>query len=414
MKDSLLVALVAACFIVLTVPDLAEAEIDKKRMRRDLSIMEDVLKSLYRHANTSILGTSLGTSKPRVRGMYFENYGVVVLIEDRNPGGIIGLSHHFGLKAFMKQLEDFEDTRGSVFEEKARKLEEEGRAAQENRIAEFLGNYADAIRQLKEEDRVAVLLRYRAVDSYGVETRTRPYEDSTLVKTILFAGRDSVVVETVEDQGVKKTRMFPGKNREMFPEKSLDRLRNIISVPAGEYYEVSAKKRDIVEYRSERIGEEEFRQRLVVREHKPDDSRMKKIQILSVILDNSLKRTDQLVPNFGTRTLSMYYEGLGAVFFMNAGHGYWEIHPLTTKQGAAEVETRERFREKLIEVVGDYGYTLRTLGPEEYMVVDVRFPAGWESNPGLVLKVRKKDVDAFSREEMDFEEFRRKVEILEF
>ena len=153
---------------------------------------------------------------------------------------------------------------------------------------------------------------------------------------------------------------------------------------------------------------------LVVREHKPDDSRMKKIQILSVILDNSLKRTDQLVPNFGTRTLSMYYEGLGAVFFMNAGHGYWEIHPLTTKQGAAEVETRERFREKLIEVVGDYGYTLRTLGPEDYMVVDVRFPAGWESNPGLVLKVRKKDVDAFSREEMDFEEFRRKVEILEF
>ena len=64
--------------------------------------------------------------------------------------------------------------------------------------------------------------------------------------------------------------------------------------------------------------------------------------------------------------------------------------------------------------MGDYGYTLRTLGPEEYMVVDVRFPAGWESSPGLVLKVRKKDVDAFSREEMDFEEFRRKVEILEF
>ena len=77
MKDSLLVALVAACFIVLTVPDLAEAEIDKKRMRRDLSIMEDVLKSLYRHANTSILGTSLGTSNRVCGGCTLKTTGLL-------------------------------------------------------------------------------------------------------------------------------------------------------------------------------------------------------------------------------------------------------------------------------------------------------------------------------------------------
>ena len=414
MKDSLLARLAAVCFLVLSVSGHAGAEIDKKRMRRDLSIMEDVLRNLYAHVNTSVPGLS----EPRVRGLYFENHGAIFLIEDHSPGMLVGLrgleqAELMALEVYtVEKAMGYEKRRAAIedarrYQEKRRvaieDAKEKRRAAIEDQLGEFLCTYADAIQQLKGEDRIAVLVHNRSVDPVpmvgsSVETSGDISVGDFLAGVELNSG-DTVKVDLHEIDGGYRGIQFEFQKKSLFPREET-------------FFEISAKKRDIVEYRRERIDEQEFRKRLVVREHKPDGSRMKKVQILSVILDHSLKRTDPLVTVFGTETSSMYYEGLGAVFFMSAGHG-WE-HSMAMGQGEPEAEVRKRFGEKLIEVVGDYGYTLRTLGPEEYIVVDVRFPA-WRGNaPGLVLKVPKKDVDAFSREEMDLEEFRRKVEILEF
>ena len=404
MKDSLLARLVALCFLVLSVSGHAGAEIDRKRMRRDLSIMEDVLRNLYAHVNTSVPGLS----EPRVRGLYFENHGAIFLIEDHSSGRLVGLRGPEQAALMALEIKTVEEAKGYPEKrraaiEDAKGYQEIRRAAIEDQLGEFLCTYADAIQQLKGEDRIAVLVHNRSVDPVpmvgsSVETSGDISVGDFLAGVELNSG-DTVKVDLHEIDGGYRGIQFEFQKKSLFPREET-------------FFEISAQKRDIVEYRRERIDEQEFRKRLVVREHKPDGSRMKKVQILSVILDHSLKRTDPLVTVFGTETSSMYYEGLGAVFFMSAGHG-WE-HSMAMGQGEPEAEVRKRFGEKLIEVVGDYGYTLRTLGPEEYIVVDVRFPA-WRGNaPGLVLKVPKKEVDAFSREEMDLEEFRRKVEILEF
>jgi hypothetical protein len=89
------------------------------------------------------------------------------------------------------------------------------------------------------------------------------------------------------------------------------------------------------------------------------------------------------------------------------------------RQGKEESQIQDRFKEDLVNVVGDYGYSLRTLKPQEYIVVEVRFPEalwkrGWSDPRGLVLKVRKKDVDAYIREDLDLAAFRQKVDIQEF
>ena len=357
MKDSLLAALVAACFIVLTVPDLAEAEIDKKRMRRDLSIMEDVLKSLYRHANTSIWGTS----EPRVRGMYFENYGVIFFIEERVPEGTVGIASYLGLHGFTREQlvvfeRDMKKGTGSDIVGAVRAQQEKRRTVIENQLREFLGIYADAIHQLKGEDRIAVLVHFQSIESSGIAI---PLADSLVGVELGFG--DTVKVALIKmPAAADSTKVRVGYKRR-FRWKWLEKN---MPLPEETYFEMSATKRDIVEYRSEQINEEEFRKRLAARDHKPNSSQMKKLGIMAAILEEALKPSGHLLQSLERETLFIYLEGLGAFFFLDEGDEYWDWlhlpHTTAAKPGAAEKQDRERFKEELIEVVGDYGYTLRT------------------------------------------------------
>ncbi len=296
---------------------------------------------------------------------------------------------------------------------------EKRRVALQDRLGEFLGTYADAIRQLKGEDRITILVHYQPLS---------PVPFAGVKKGVplgLYTGLQAVAKQLYQDslKSRRKSRKIPKKH-----------VYRVLSEPV--YSEVTAKKRDIVAYRRERISEAEFRKRIVSREHKPDASTMKKIGVLATILDKALKRPDHLVRNFN-KTLGIYQEGLGALFFVNAGSGYRADHPVFKnkmkasftspthrrtqgKAGTEESQILDRFKEDLVNVVGDYGYSLRTLKPQEYIVVEVRFPErglvwsdDWSDPRGLVLKVRKKDVDAYIREDLDLAAFRQKVDIQE-
>ena len=77
------------------------------------------------------------------------------------------------------------------------------------------------------------------------------------------------------------------------------------------------------------------------------------------------------------------------------------------------------FKDELIELIGDYGHTLRTLKPTEYVVVNINFKDNWrahflESPQQMILKVRKKDLDRYDRGDLTLAAFRKKVEIQEY
>ncbi|MDE2886596.1 MAG: hypothetical protein OXR72_00155 [Gemmatimonadota bacterium] len=365
----------------------ADAEIDRERMRQDLDIMEGILQNLHAQNTTRFAGIHRG---PQVRGLHFDNYGVIFLIEEERGPGESGLEYR------MRKLEEswveFEE---KDYQKDIAERRKKRRVALRNRLVDFLGTYADGIRQLDDKEKITVMVHHmpdRGV-MYGVE-REIPGEV-----------------------------MYMGAVRNKQPHSGL-------SEPV--YLEVTSKKRDIVAYRREKINDVEFRKRIDFRDHRPDASTMKKIGVMATILDKALKQTEHNVRR-SDGTLGIYQKGLGAIFFVNVRRAYrgTAIHvkrkndpkavTYQVRPGkAVEIgnKPKDRLKKELVEIVGDYGYTLRTLKPEEYIVVEVRFPTRLgrrSSDPhGLVLMVKKGDVDAYSGGDLDLAAFREKVDIREY
>ncbi len=386
MKTHRLIGIAAA--LCLSLPAFpVEAEIDRKRMKQDLDIMEGILKRL-RAQNTPTVPIFL--REPHVRGLYFENYGVIFLIEERPPPGF----EFAGMESFVPPTTvTGTQEKGNVAKDGKSKRENKRLAFQE-RLREFLGTYADAIRQLRDEDRITILTHHR------------------------------LGPRNVDDIA----RMFVDKS-EYFWAVPDNRIRTELSEQS--YLEVTAKKSDIVAYRRERISEADFRKRIVSRDRRPDGSMMKKIGVMATILDKALTHAEHRVPRtYATR--GIYQKGLGALFFVNAKRGPRTFFSSKTRnapkspvnlakpRNAVKGDThfQERFKDELVEAVGDYGYTLRTLKPDEYILLDVRFSRGFPrrtSDPrGLVLKVKKRDVDAYNRGGLDLAAFRQKADIQEY
>ena len=145
-----------ATAICLSLPAFpADAEIDRKRMKQDLDIMEGILKSLHAQNTQTVPGF---LREPHVRGLYFENYGVIFLIEERPPPGF----EFAGVESFVSPTTatGIQDE-GNVAKDGKSKRKTRRLAFQE-RLREFLGTYADAIRQLKDEERITILTHHRS------------------------------------------------------------------------------------------------------------------------------------------------------------------------------------------------------------------------------------------------------------
>ncbi len=295
MKACHLIAFITACCLSLPA-SAGEVEIDRERMQQDLNIMEGILQNLHAQNTPFITGIH---REPHVRGLYFENYGVIFLIEERRPAGI---RFTLTLGSFESAAEASKKHEGGDVVKDIRAQREKRRVAFQDRLGEFLGTYADAIRQLKDEDRITILVHYQPLSPISKEALDHIPELQAVAKQL-----DSL-------KSPRKGRKIQKKH-----------LYRVLSEPV--YSEVTAKKRDIVAYRRERISEAEFRKRIVSREHKPDASTIKKIGVLATILDKALKRPDHLARDFN-KTLGIYQEGLGALFFVNAGSGYRTDHPV--------------------------------------------------------------------------------------
>ncbi len=408
---------VVTAFCIFNMASASEGEVDRERMQQDLDIMEGILKSLHTQ-NTPNLAPF--HRELQIRGLYFENYGVIFLIEEERSSGravdVVVRRLLVRPAGVIEELEE-EDFLKEVAEERRKT-----RAALQDRLAEFLGTYADGIRQLQDEDRITILVRHKSLSRFGLSAgeldffwKSHPFPTDELPKLQAELERLSPDSLTSRRDKLRAIRMR--------------RLEAELSEPV--YTEVTVKKRDIVAHRRERIDVAEFRKRIVSREHRPHASTMKKIGVMANILDKMIKLPDHPVP-YSNKTLGIYRAGLGALFFVNERSGYLAEYRRAIykelrspshsrrqgREGTADSQLRDRLKEDLVEVVGDYGYSLRTLKPEEYIVVEVRFLTGLRSaslkRQGLILKVKKKDVDAYSRGDLDLAAFRQKVDIREY
>ena len=389
------------------------SKINWDRMNRDLEIMQGVLDNLLAPSKPMLAFSNGGA-----RGLYFGGYGVVFQID---LGGArlmdvvrLRMGNEFELakelseqaKASARALEGkpisvppvpdegpvivdattgLVLTKGDLTAGKRIELLEE-------RAIEFLRDYADAIGQIKPADRITILTNFEY--TFGVFA--------------VYLGRAKSEEES----------------------------------PSG--LKITAKKSDIVNFRKGKIDEKTFRNRVTF--HKRLDSKQKNrnIDIMANILNTALNRKHRGEFRMDGKNRGIYLDGLGALFFIR---GYllgerdvitYEYYlgkylkeqeemqasrvKTTTKSKKPEERIKESikgFKDELVELVGDYGHTLRTLKPTEYVVVNINFKDNWrahflESPQQVILKVRKQDLDRYDRGELTLAALRKKVEIQEY
>jgi tRNA (Thr-GGU) A37 N-methylase len=372
-----------------------KSKIDLSRMQRDLEIMEGVLNKLIAPS-----ATMFGPWGIKTRGLYFEGYGVVF---QTDYGG-----YQIRILSSGNTIRRLKKTEKKLLELKSHlkggtpapsgtetELEENEEAlsvaeqiqALKAQIVEFLANYADAIGQLVDSDRITVLINL--------------------------------------DNG---SWSFPFINRyQQTDEEQISIL------------EATAKKSDLMAYRRGEISEDTFEKRVIFNERPQNEARAKNLDIMANIMDTALSK--KYLKEFGVEgnTHAVYLEGLGALFFIKGDLNrsafvpeiqiyideYLEKQEVKTIRKGREQRSKKQIREllttfqnTLLEVVGDYSHTLRTLKPTDYVVVSVDLDHGLshrESIPSrFVMRVQKKALDSFNRGNIKLSELRERVRFVEY
>jgi len=225
-------------------------------------------------------------------------------------------------------------------------------------------------------------------------------------------------------------------NREMNGSSNNAALRE--NTPPVQVFEVPQHQHDSIVFRDYPVAGNEFPNRLMV--PNPGNQRiLKDIDVMANIMDAALERKYQHFFESRGKIRGAYLDGVGAVFLLkeNAGSrqepAEWAQIAERLQSGGdspalswhseirvngQSVDSLEDFPGTLLEIVGDYSQTLRPLPASESIVVAVDLggklgSAGAGVNR-FILRVQKKDLDAYTQGQIQLAEFREKVQIQKY
>ena len=171
-----------------------------------------------------------------------------------------------------------------------------------------------------------------------------------------------------------------------------------------------------------------------------EDKVLRDIDVMARIMDEAFdKRFQQYFERRG-KTQGVYVNGLGPVFMVKDGknnefqdrdvnrvlrslQGYqttWQYSSPSPNVWVprSRQDKIEDFPNALLEIVGEYGHTMRPLSPSESVVVAVEMDKGRIVSPNrsnrFLIKVKKKDIDAYNSGRIKMADFRKMVEVKEY
>lgn len=382
----------------------ALADIDWKRMKRDLAIQESILDQFFEEKNVS------------TTGLYIENHGVLLIASGGIKYGEInrlqmqvirkGESSDIATPAKSargvwriqknrgdKSSENEEETifKFSMFAKKPDASKSQNEAIKKQ-IAEFLGLYGNAIGQLKDDDRVTVLLNSSERDFH-----------SFLSPSIEFIA--SIQSDSIR---IKKHVMEVFKKSESFKNRAFKITRVLL--------EATVTKRDIEAYNRGEIDEQTFRDRITFREHKPERVRSDSIDMMADILTHTLKKDTDLHFLSGTKSTGLYQKGIGALFLVSQ-----KVDPLHL-----ETKNTDAFKAEVLATLAYYSATLRGLSPEESIIVHTNligqshFKIGHKDKttdiklPSRILfRIAQRDIEAYASQKIDLDTLKKRVAVTE-
>jgi len=348
-------SIAAAVILTACQPIQAQTELDRDRMNRDLEIMEGVLSRMIA---SDVMGSQ------SVRGVYFEDYGVIFWVGSLNTMPFIG-NFNFKIKAPVLGVDSDEQHAVVIPEPGKGKMpaiygrrfpHSLTRTELESRILEFLGTYADAIGQLNPGHRISVLVE-----------RTRG---------LVFHFSD-------EEEEAESPRL----------------LASVLSS-------------DVADFRRGEFDENEFRRRIKFDDTDSDATMRRNMDIMSSIFDTALSR--KYHQGFGASGdgSGTYVPGLGAIFFLSGdlgGHSFkgmfddyvhQEVEDVIKEAEGASQAVLDTYKSVLMDIMTDYGHTIRNLPADENLIVVAGFDQGFMPDrrraSQLVIKVKKQFVDDFN------------------
>lgn len=420
----------------------ALADIDWKRMKRDLAIQESILDQFFDEKKVS------------TTGLYIENHGVLLIasgwtqkyeirarVIDKSESittpvkGVIQSQSVMDRGDRVLRIQKIKRDKNSENEEeeilefsmtsKTPEASQSQNEAKKKQITEFLSLYGNAIGQLKDDDRVTILL-------HSTERYFHSFSSSHFDKqTEILKKQQEAFKKQIET--MKKTHESPEKQMEEAQKKQQETLgirigvlqkeweasKNIafkIAHPTGILLEATITKRDIDAYNRGKIDEQTFHDRITFREHKPQPARDKTIDIMADILTNILKKDTDLRFLSGTQCTGFYQKGTGALFLVSQKPSLLHFEPKNINTLKAAV----------IATLADYGPTLRGLSPEESIIVHANLIGQSHYKIGqkdktteiklpdrILFRVAKRDIEAYASQKIDLDTFKKRVTITE-
>ncbi|RKY89237.1 hypothetical protein DRQ09_01735 [candidate division KSB1 bacterium] len=360
----------------LQVQSFAFQEIDYKKMDRDLKIMEKIIDTIISEQSDLELRFVSGKTK----GVYLEGYGVLFMIPASSS--FISLTIR---EPYLKR-KGTEVTIVAEGKSKEINLTEELK----KKLTDFLASYADAIKQVKDEDMITLFLNAPRKKSYRY------------------------TLYNLAGERVKR----------------------------GNYLEpfvLSVKKDVLKRYRKGIIDFESFKNSVQFSSFSKKDEKYPEmtedIKILKTILETALEE------HYGTRITSesiqgTYLENFGVVFTADLNRlNVWsenktleEIIVTSRNRGrvipALEKEKKKRYeklrnelKDNLCEILADFGHTLRRLKNNEKVYIFISSSNGSffrEFKTDFMLVVKKDVINSYRNGLISLDEFKNRTVFKEF
>ena len=317
--------ILGAVLFVLSAPLLFSQSIDEKRMNRDLKVAENIL-------NTLISGENRFRFGGKTESNYMPGFGVIFSIPQTSyvvasgPGTFVYEENNVGYVIRSSDDDEEGQERRRKREEERVELFEEAESELKENLTSFLVDYADLIGQIKPSERIVV------------QTRSR---DSR----VYFSG------------GQLKSK------------------QNVFTA--------HILKSDLIAYKQGKLDRDEVSGRVVFKSPDENEEVAKDLELFATIFarlyESDLSSTYYISSrNIGYTSL----DGFGVTYNMkvyssSSDRGYHKIHT-TGESGLTYEERNEKvnamypeFEQTLKENLMDYGRTIKSLEPDEMLVMKV-------------------------------------------
>jgi len=188
----------------------------------------------------------------------------------------------------------------------------------------------------------------------------------------------------------------------------------------------------ITKYRKGRIAREDFKKKIDFDDVKTVDE---DISILSNVIETSLKHPDKNAKfSWSGDVKGTYFKGYGVIFFtdlsfstgayrnaitfyneaLKKSKGRSFTIESTSSTPADQEKNVEKIEQKLIHLMSNYGQSLRSLQPNEWIEIAINFKGMhvMDKYSKSILKVQKKNIDDYKREKIKYDQFKNMVKII--